>query len=138
MMFIIVILRAMHSEKSFKNCITFSILGLVTYTIWNSGVHENHLFVAVILAFMLMLHEHTREHWVIVTILAVMLNVNMFVFYRVTGAQLQSPVVGVDLSGVLAMLYALVWVLLVVYAWEPKKARAIVEKKTRLPEIVPN
>jgi hypothetical protein len=59
----------------------FSIIGLVTYAIWNVGVHENRLFVAVVLAFM------TREHWAIVTVLTVMLNVNMFVFYGVTGTE---------------------------------------------------
>jgi uncharacterized membrane protein YecN with MAPEG domain len=72
-------------------------------------VHENHLFVAVILVYMLMLHERTGEHWAIVTILAVMFNVNLFVFYGVTGTELQSRVVGVELSVVLAMLYAVAW-----------------------------
>ena len=107
----------MRSDKTLKNCLLLSIVGFVTYAIWNSGVHENHLFVAVILAYILMLHERTREHWAIATILAVMFNVNMFVFYGVTGSKLQSRIVGVDLSGILAILYAVAWVLLVVYAW---------------------
>jgi hypothetical protein len=131
----------MRIEKTFKNCLLFSIIGLVTYVIWNSGVHENHLFVAVILAYMLMFHERTREHWAIVTILAVMFNVNMFVFYGVTGTTLQSPVVGVDLSGFLAMLYAVAWLLLVVYAWEaaqPRKDGERAEKETYLPVMVSN
>src|SRR4029077_18108271 len=114
-LFITVIVHSMRREHTFKNCLLFSIIGLVTYVIWNSGVHENHLFVAVILAYMLMLHEYTREHWAIVTILAIMFNVNMFVFYGVTGTKLQSSVVGVDLSGALAMVYAVAWLLLVVY-----------------------
>jgi hypothetical protein len=116
-------------------------IGLVTYVIWNSGVHENHLFVAAILAYMLMLHQRTREHWAIVTVLAVMFNVNMFVFYGVTGTKLQSPVVGVDLSGVLAMLYAVAWLLLVMYAWEvtqPRKEGGNAERETHLPATVLN
>jgi hypothetical protein len=128
-----VVARAIKTEKTFKNCMLFSILGLVTYTTWNSGVHENHLFLAVILAFMLMLHEHTREHWAITTILAVMFNFNMFVFYGVTGTQLLSPVVRVDLSGPLAILYAVAWLLLAVHAWaQPRKADKDVENETHL------
>jgi hypothetical protein len=135
---IVVVIRAMRSKKTFTNCMLFSIAGLVTYTIWNSGVHENHLFVAMVLAFMLLLHEHTREHWAIVTVLAVMLNVNLFVFYGVTGAQLQSPVVGVDLSGIMAMLYVVVWLFLVVYVWGLKGESTNVEKEIHLPEMVVN
>jgi hypothetical protein len=90
---------------------------------------------------MLMLHQRTREHWAIVTVLAVMFNVNMFVFYGVTGTKLQSPVVGVDLSGVLAMLYAVAWLLLVMYAWEvtqPRKEGGNAERETHLPATVLN
>jgi hypothetical protein len=138
--FATVVILAIRAEKTFKNCLLFSIVGLVTYVIWNSGVHENHLFVAVILAYMLMLHQRTREHWAIVTVLAVMFNVNMFVFYGVTGTKLQSPVVGVDLSGVLAMLYAVAWLLLVMYAWEvtqPRKEGGNAER-AHLPATVLN
>ena len=131
-----VIVRAMRSEKTFENCLLFSVVGFVTYVIWASGVHENHLFVAVILAYLLMLHERTREHWAIATILAVMLNINMFVFYGVTGTQLQSRVVGVDVSVILAMLYAIAWLLLALYAcgvWQPKKQGERAERETHLP-----
>ena len=79
-------------------------------------MHENHLFVAVVLAFMLMLHERTHEHWAIVATLAVMLNVNMFLFYGVDGTARLSPVVGIDLSVILALLYAVAWLLLALYA----------------------
>ena len=120
-----IVILAVHSTKTFTNCLLFSIVGLVTYAIWNSGVHENHLFVPAILAYMLMLYERSREHWAIVTILAVMFNVNLFVFYGVTGTQLQSPVVGIDLSVLLAMLYAVAWLLLAVYAWRVASSRTV-------------
>jgi len=139
--FATVVIRAMRTEKIFKNCLLFSILGLVTHATWNVGVHENHLFVAVVLSYMLMLHERSREHWAIVTILAVMFNVNLFVFYGVTGTKLQSPVVGVDLSTILAMLYAVAWLLLAVYAWgaaQPRKEGERAEKETHLPVMVSN
>jgi hypothetical protein len=90
---------------------------------------------------MLMLYERTREHWAIVTILAVMFNINLFVFYGVTGTELQPRVVGVDLSIILAMLYAVAWLLLVVYVWEaaqPTKEGERTEKETHLPIMVSN
>jgi hypothetical protein len=138
-LFITVVVQSMRREQTFKNCLPFLIIGLVTYVIWNSGVHENHLFVAVILAYMLMLHEYTRKHWAIATILAIMFNVNMFVFYGVTGTKLQSSVAGVDLSGALAMVYAVAWLLLVVYVWgavQSKKEGDGAENETHLPAMV--
>jgi hypothetical protein len=56
----------------------------------------------------------------------------------VTGAQLQSPVVGVDLSGIMAMLYVVVWLFLVVYVWGLKGESTNVEKEIHLPEMVVN
>jgi hypothetical protein len=112
----LVVILAICKDKSFQCCLLFSIVGCVTYVIWNAGVHENHMFVAVILAYMLMLHKYTPEHWAITIILAAMLNINMFVFYGVTGTELQSRVVGIDLSVTLAMLYVIAWLFLVVHA----------------------
>ena len=65
-----------------------------------------------------------------------MLNINMFVFYGVTRTQLQSRVVGVDVSVILAMLYAIAWLLLALYAcgvWQPKKQGERAERETHLP-----
>jgi hypothetical protein len=41
--FTTIIISAIRADKTFTNCLLFSIIGLVTYVIWNSGVHENHL-----------------------------------------------------------------------------------------------
>jgi hypothetical protein len=114
---VIIVVRALRFEKTLNYCLLFSIVGFLTYVIWNTGVHENHLFTAVILAYILMLHKRTREHWAMVTILAAMFNVNLFVFYGVTGTELQSRVVGIDFSVILAMLYVVTWLFLVVHAW---------------------
>jgi hypothetical protein len=79
-----------------------------------------------------------RENWAIAT-MGVMFNVNLFVFYGVSGIQLQSPVVDVDLSGPLAMLYAVAWLLLVVYAWaQPRKDGEQADKETHLPAMASN
>jgi hypothetical protein len=116
-LFITICVRGLYGQKGLSHCLLFSITGFVTYVTWNSGVHENHLFVPVILAFMLMLYEYTLEHRAITIILSVMFNVNLFVFYGITGTELQSRVVGIDLSIILAMVYVIAWLLLVVHAW---------------------
>jgi len=113
----LVLVRAIRTEKRFQYCLLFSIVGYVTYAILNLNVHENHLFVAVVLSYILMFHKYTPEHRAITIILAAMFNVNLFVFYGVTGTELQSRVVGIDLSVILAMLYTVTWLLLAVYAW---------------------
>jgi hypothetical protein len=118
------IVRATRSDKTFQDCLLFSIIGFVSYVMWNSGVHENHWLVAVVLAFMLVLHWPIREHWEIVTIISVMANINLFVFYGVTGkTEIKSRVVGIDLSIILAMLCAVVWLLLLVYVWQVASSR---------------
>ena len=107
----------MRSEKTYVNLLLFSLSGFMTYVMFNAGVHENHWFVAVILAFLLISHCRTQEHWAIVAMIAVMANLNLFIFYGVTGTTVQSRVVGVDLSIILAILYAVAWVLVVAYTW---------------------
>ena len=80
-----------------------------------------------------MLYDYTREHLAITVILTAMFNLNLFVFYGITGTQLQSRVVGVDLSIILAVLYAAVWLLLGIYAWGATQPRKAVE--THLPAM---
>ena len=104
-------------ERSFANSLLFSVLGVVTYGVWNSAVHENHWFVALVPAFLLVgtvRDEATR--WVCLVV-AVMLNVNLFVFYGITGEEVISRSVGIDLSVVLALLYLAMWLSLVRYVW---------------------
>lgn len=125
-----VIVRMIQSDKSFQNCLLFSIIGFVSYLIWNTGVHENHWFSAVVVAFMLMLHTRTREHWAIVTILVVMANINLFVFYGITGTELESRVLGLDLSIVLAILYAVAWLFLAMYAWQAAPPRMVPRERS--------
>jgi hypothetical protein len=117
-LFATLLVRAVRSEPSYQNCLLFSLTGFATYVMWNAGVHENHWFVAVILAYMLILHSRTRQHWAIATMITVMANINLFTFYGLTGMrEIQSRVIGIDLSMILAVLYVLAWLLLLVYTW---------------------
>ena len=137
--FLVVVIRAMRVEKKFQYFLQFSIVGFLTYVMWNASVHENHLFVPVILAYMLMLHEYTPESRAITVVITAMFNVNLFIFYGVTGTQLQSRVLGIDLSVIVAMLYVVAWLVLAAYAWraaEPRKEAELSKKGTDLPAMV--
>ena len=61
----------------------------------------------------------------IVTFLVAIFNVNLFVFYGVTGTQLQNRVVSVDMSLVLAVLFVLAWPCIVLYGWNAAQPRTV-------------
>ncbi len=92
-----------YEKKSFENLTRFSFIGFFCYFMFNIGVHENHLVLACVLAFLVAWKDRTYLPTAIA--IAAMLNVNMWMFYGSDGTRLGfSRVVGVDL--------ALVWALL--------------------------
>ncbi len=84
-------------EKSFENLLAFAIAGFLSYYTFNTGVHENHLFLVTILAAALLWVKSARQGPAIGLIL--MSNINMFLFYGVDGT-LHFPrlFLGVDLA----------------------------------------
>jgi hypothetical protein len=86
-----------------------------------------------------MLLKYNRESRAIVVVIATMFNVNLFIFYGISGTQLQSRVVGMDLSIILAMLYIVAWLVLAAYAWgavQPRKEGERSKEGTDLPAMV--
>jgi hypothetical protein len=70
-------------EKNFTNLLIFSVLGYLSYFTFNTGVHENHLFLVAILAVVL---YWRKENWrVNAVILLLMANINLFLLYGVDG-----------------------------------------------------
>ena len=121
---ICILLRYLRIERSFANLLLFSTLGVVTYGVWNSAVHENHWFVALIPAFLFAgMTGRSSARWMCLLV-SVMLNANLFVFYGITGQQLIERNVGVDLSVVLATLYAAMWLIMMRYAWSVRARSA--------------
>lgn len=113
--FIITFIWALRSERTLRNCLLFSILGTMTYCTLNTGVHENHWFLPLFVAFSLLLHERTETNKLICLLLAVMANVNVFFFYGLTGEPIQPPVLGMDLSIPFAILCVTVWLAFALY-----------------------
>ncbi len=92
------------SRKSFDDLLRFGLVGYLTYFMLNTGVHENHLFMAVVLAAVLAWRQ--REHLSTFAIWALVANINLFVFYGADGSGLAfSRVVGVDITLLLAVVF---------------------------------
>jgi hypothetical protein len=97
-------LAFVRSPKSFDDLIRFGLAGYLTYFMLNAGVHENHLFLAVLLAAILAWRQ--PQYRFDFGLWALLANLNLFVFYGADGTGLGfSRVVGVDLTLPLAMVY---------------------------------
>jgi hypothetical protein len=71
-------------QKTFENLILGCLLGYLAYTNFNTNVHENHWFFAAVLAFVL--YALNRAHLNLLIVLNVIANLNLFLFYGVSGA----------------------------------------------------
>ena len=89
------------SEKTFKNMIFFSLLGYLSYFIFNTGVHENHLFLAAILAYVLVWID--KEYLYLLIYIVLMANFNLFLFYGISGTGINRHI-GFDISLLAAIL----------------------------------
>jgi hypothetical protein len=80
-------------EKTFENLINFSLIGYLAYFTFNTGVHENHLFLAAMLG--VILFWLNRGHLSVMLILVLMSNVNLVLFFGIYGQELPfSRVIG--------------------------------------------
>ena len=86
----------------FTSVLQHALVGYLTYFMLATGVHENHLFVAVVLAAVLALH--TADGRRAFVIWASVFNVNLWAFYGVSGRLPMSRVLGIDLALPLAAL----------------------------------
>jgi hypothetical protein len=98
-------------EKTFTNLLMFSVLGYLCYYTFNTGVHENHLFLVAILA--IVLYWQDKSWRANAVILLLMANINLFLFYGVDG-DLHFPrlFAGIDIALVLAVLNVLFFIYL--------------------------
>jgi hypothetical protein len=70
-------------DKTFEGLLRFALIGYLAYFIFNIGVHENHWFIAVLLA--VSLFWVNGDHLFLMLNLILMSNVNLFLFYGVDG-----------------------------------------------------
>jgi len=112
-------------EKTFENLINFSLIGYLAYFTFNTGVHENHLFLAVILA--VILFWINLEQLSVMLILVFMSNINLVLFYGIDGQELPfSRVIAntVDVALLLSIFNVVFFVLLWAANTLPRKQTA--------------
>ena len=73
-------------KKSYESLLLYSLYGFVGYYIFNTGVHENHLFMPAILGVLLL--EFGRRRIFSGLYWAFALNLNLFVFYGWDGREI--------------------------------------------------
>jgi hypothetical protein len=91
----------MRRANSFENLVRFTIVGYMAYFTFNIGVHENHLFLAGFLAFVLC-WVNPRDVYTTL-ILALITNINLFLFYGITGGYPYQRQIGMDITVPLAL-----------------------------------
>lgn len=100
-------------EKSFVLFVKYSLLGFLAYFIFFTGVHENHLFVPLVLSAVLLVISRRDFAWFL--LMAMALNLNLFIFYGVTGEEnvrFIRSINGFDLSVLLAFVNVVVFLVL--------------------------
>jgi hypothetical protein len=70
-------------EKTFEQLVRWSLLGYLSYFMLNTGVHENHLSIAVLLSSVLFWMNAERG-WLLLWV-TLASNLNLLLFYGVTG-----------------------------------------------------
>lgn len=70
--------------RDFPDFLWFALTGFLTYCTVNNGVHENHLFLVMALAFVIAAGPGSRA-WLPAAFAALTANVNLFVFYGLAG-----------------------------------------------------
>ncbi len=114
-------------EKTFANLLLYSLVGFLAYYTFNTGVHENHLFIAGILA--VVLFWVAREHLLTAATVVLMSNLNLYLFYGASGAALGFSRV-VPRAGDMALWLAVFNVGFFLYLWSSsllagERARAV-------------
>jgi hypothetical protein len=90
-------------RKTFESLIFYALVGYLAYHTFAVGVHENHLFLAVVLACVLAWLNPRARGVALVCIL--MLNANLVLFYGLQGEPVVNRVVGgVDVALVFSIL----------------------------------
>jgi hypothetical protein len=92
--------------------VRFALAGYLVYFMCSAGVHENHLFLAVLLSLALA-WQAPRYLWVAV-VLAVAANLNLVAFYGWNGGGTERYARGVDVTvwlalGVSIAVAAIIW-----------------------------
>ena len=96
------------SQNTFKNLLIYSVIGYLAYFTFNTSVHENHLFMAAVMALLLFFVDSSQLSLFLV--IALMFNVNEYIFYGPYGKGMPfSRWIGVDITILFSLLYIIIF-----------------------------
>lgn len=91
-----ILLGFARQTKTFERLIVYSMLGYLAYFSFNTGVHENHLFLICCLAWILVFIE--RGQLMRCINLTIAANANLFLFFGAFGQRLSPVLWGFDIT----------------------------------------
>lgn len=77
----VAIIMLLRREKDYALLLKCSLVGYTAYFVYNYGVHENHLFLGMILMMLLYIKEPSKNNYYRMIMYNVIFNINLFVFY---------------------------------------------------------
>jgi hypothetical protein len=96
------------SKRNMEDLLAFSLFGYLMYFTFNTGVHENHLFLALLLSVMLV--AQNKNYLSLAIYIAAAFNLNIFLFYGLNGRSGPPHVLGgLDITLVFAIINTLVF-----------------------------
>ena len=84
-LFITLLTIVTSKNKSYKNILKCAIAGYTGYFLYNSGVHENHLFLGMVLMILLYLEEATKKNYYRMILYIISFNINLLSLYGLSG-----------------------------------------------------
>ena len=88
-------------KKTFKQLLVYSMLGYLSYFLFNTGVHENHLFPIACLVWILVFIDSSQLLRAIN--LSIAANINLFLFAGAIGQGVRCVIAGVDITLLFAL-----------------------------------
>ena len=118
MTFVMTLAYFYFSKRHFTDLLQSSLIGFLCYFMFGSGVHENHALIVAILALCLVAADGVGQ--IQAAVLAAMVNVNLLLFFGLTGTRPDLPrvVFGWDVSIYLSLLNLAIFAVL----WTPAAA----------------
>jgi hypothetical protein len=94
--YIAIVITFALQKKTFRKLVVYSMLGYLSYFLFNAGVHENHLFLVCCLAWILVFVDQDQLPRAIN--LSIAANANLFLFFGAFGQRLSPVIAGIDVT----------------------------------------
>lgn len=104
--------KPISNNRSFESFLLNALMIYTSYFMITTGVHENHLIIAVLLSLLIFIAHPSFPNRILLAVVDLVALLNMFLFYGISGKQLISRMIaGSDITLIAATLFSLLYVL---------------------------